>query len=199
MRSILRLGFGALFTVVASTPAGAQVLVTPGLAGAFGADTVEPPRLVYDISGGYWGAEPIGLDVGIAYAPDFFPPAELGTEPRLAGNLTTIAFNVVLGPGAGPQPRPGVRPYFSAGPVLFRLRAQESTGFFCSEDSTIGFGIGGGVYAFFTESLGLRFDLRYFRDPRREVKSSTACSDATVDRFSDLGFSRGTFGFVWRL
>jgi len=186
----------ALLLALVAAPARAQVLLAPSLGGAAGGDTAEPPVAVYAISIGYWGGEPFGVDVEVAHLPGFFRP-RAETVPHIVGSLTTVAFNIVLGTPTDDQVMPRVRPYVSGGPVLFRLWPDRASVSYCSNRATMGFGVGGGLLAGLSDHVGLRFDLRYFHDPRRSA-SRTVCGVTNLEQFSGVRFARGAVGIAWR-
>ncbi len=181
---------------VAPVQAHAQTLLVPSFGGTFGGDTVDPPRVAYAVSIGYWGSEPFGVDVEVAHLPQFFL-SRADLAQNVAGRLTTLAFNFVLGPSTRPGAVAGLRPYVSAGPVLYKFWPAGSGSVSCRDTATLGFGVGAGLLSSLSEHVGLRVDVRYFLNPQRG-SSQTSCGQTTIDRFSGFDFSRASAGFAWR-
>jgi hypothetical protein len=102
-----------------------------------------------------------GVEGDFSYVPGFF---ERDTEAELVTNsqLVTLMGNVVI---ATPLSWTGLslRPYFSGGAGLIRTRIQDLADIFTSERNFVGIDLGGGLIGFFTERVGVRWDVRYFR------------------------------------
>jgi opacity protein-like surface antigen len=104
------------------------------------------------------------------------------------GNVTTLTGNLRIGASAG-----AIRPYVVGGVGLIRSKVDDPGQFF-SKPSTSDFGmdLGGGVIGFFSDNVGLRGDLRYFRSFEK--------NDANAINL-DLGnfrFWRGTVGITFK-
>ena len=63
------------------------------------------------------------------------------------------------------------------------------------DSSDLGFNVGGGVTGFFTDKIGIRGDVRYFRQMREAEADEDDILDVTV---GDLRFWRGSVGVVFR-
>jgi hypothetical protein len=59
----------------------------------------------------------------------------------------------------------------------------------------MGFNLGGGVAGFFTDKVGVRGDLRYFRKLKA---GSSSANDLDVFDVDTLSFWRGTVGITFR-
>jgi opacity protein-like surface antigen len=152
-------------------------------------------KLDYGVSLAGMGAGVFGFEVDFGYSPNFF---ESGTASNNAfdftndSNVTTLTGNLIVGApigGHGGQ----VRPYAVGGVGLIRTNLQDAGQFFdVSSKNDFGLDIGGGVMGFFSQNVGIRGDLRYFR-------SFTGSSDsATGLGLSNFHFWRGTVGVSFK-
>jgi opacity protein-like surface antigen len=104
--------------------------------------------------------------------------------------------NVVVSPGGGM-----VRPYFAAGAGL--IRANLSAGDLFDDLSTneLGINLGGGVNVFFTDTIGLRGDVRYFRGLQQQDDDDPDEDDDFIDEdfgFEDFDYWRAVVGVVFK-
>jgi opacity protein-like surface antigen len=137
-----------------------------------------------------WNPSVVGFEFDFGWSPNFFEntigPAnfEFGDS-----NVTTFMGNLLI----SAPPGRGVRPYGSAGIGLIRSSVSGVGDFF--DDVTrndLGMNIGGGVNGQFTDNVGIRGDLRYFRSFENE-------SDNALDiGLSDFDFWRGSVGVTFR-
>jgi opacity protein-like surface antigen len=133
---------------------------------------------------GWMGAGILGLEMDFGYAPDFF---ETDDVTSLDGNVTSFMGNVIIGIPIGGQTGGGVRPYVSGGAGLLRSRLDDVEDLFDINENSFGVNAGAGLMVFFTDNVGLRGDMRYFR----------SLSDDDNDDDTDLDFNLGAFHF-WR-
>ncbi len=139
-------------------------------------------KLDYGASLTGMGAGPIGFELDFGYSPNFFESSTEATGFRFTSksNVTTLTGNLVVGGHTG-----AVRPYAVAGVGLLRTNVQDFAGLFSvNTKNDFGMDIGGGVMGFFSKSVGLRGDVRYFRGFR-----------GTTDNAAGLGLSAFKF---WR-
>lgn len=145
------------------------------------------------------GAGPIGAEGLLVYTPGFFQqdnppdrPSDLPPRP-LVVNSRALAFmgNVVL---ATPQKRSagGLRPFVSGGIGLLHASMTDLLDVFPVRTNLLGYNIGGGAIGFLSDSTGLRFDLRYYRNLKP--------SDESGEAFERIRLSYWTagVGFVFR-
>ena len=132
----------------------------------------------------WMGAGILGLEMDFGYAPDFF---ETDDVTSLDGNVTSFMGNVIIGIPIGGQTGGGVRPYVSGGAGLLRSRLDDVEDLFDINENSFGVNAGAGLMVFFTDNVGLRGDLRYFR----------SLSDDDDDDDNDLDLNFGAFHF-WR-
>ena len=145
----------------------------------------------------WMGAGIVGFEVDFGWAPNFFQPTE-GDDNFEYGdsNLTTLMGNVILGVPIGGQSGLGIRPYVAGGIGLMRSRADSPQDFLGELDrNDLGFNVGGGVTGFFTDRIGIRGDIRYFRQLRDAEPDENDVLDVTV---GSLHFWRGSVGVVFR-
>ena len=151
----------------------------------------------YGASLAWMGAGVIGFEVDFGWAPNFFRPSDRDEDLDYGdSNLTTLMANVILGIPIGGQSGLGIRPYVAGGLGIMSSHADGAQDFLGELDrNEWGYNIGGGVSGFFTDKIGLRGDIRYFRQLR----------DAEIDEedvldvgLGDLRFWRGSVGVVFR-
>src|SRR5688572_4803360 len=176
LRTVLSLS--VTLTVLAAAPVVHADTMISGHAGkAFGAD-LDGSRTTYGGALTFMGDRAFGFEIEGAYTPDFFGDADefLGTN-----NVSTLMANILLGGNFGQSGRV----YASFGGGVLKSRAEDIDEFF--DVSRNDFGVTGGVGAmgFFGNNLGVRGDVRYFRN----------IGDPEPDNEFDIDF--GNFGF-WR-
>lgn len=205
--SVRKLLLSAVFAgLVLATPsrASADWLFTPFLGANFGGnasfgefDDFEDEferRVDLGASIGWMGAGIVGFEVDFGWSPNFFENTvgpgdfEFGDS-----NVTTLMGNVLVGAPIGGQTGPGIRPYGSGG--LGLIRSNISGGDFFDDLNTndFGFNVGGGVQGFFTDNIGIRGDIRYFRS-----LSDNEPDDEFDLALSDFDFWRATVGLTIR-
>jgi opacity protein-like surface antigen len=79
-----------------------------------------------------------------------------------------------------------------------KTRVEDATQLFNVDNNSFGYDLGAGVMGFMTDHIGLRGDVRYFRD----FRNTSSSGDNNVD-FSNLAvgnfdFWRGTIGLAFR-
>jgi opacity protein-like surface antigen len=149
----------ALFLFAPAAPARADVVLTPYVGSLFGGDLPDG-KATYGATAQFMGGGIFGAEVGFNYTPTFVPETVSAPEVSQA----SLMGNLVVGIPIGDSDAVGhVRPYLTGGMGLFRATAKESDFFdrVTSNDWAVNFG--GGVMAFFSEHVGVRGDIRYFR------------------------------------
>jgi len=151
-------------------------------------------RGVFGASLAYMGAGAVGFEIDFGWAPNFFESTTgEGNFEFGDSNVTTLMANLTLGAPFGGQTGPGIRPYASGGLGLIKSRIGSADDFFNVSSTDWGFNLGGGIVAFFTDNVGLRGDLRYFRSLQ---------DDEPDDEFdvalADFRFWRGSVGLTFR-
>ena len=117
-------------------------------------------KQTYGASLEWMGGGTLGLGLDFGYSPNFFRDSDTGEFGD--GNVTTLMANVIIG-----APMGSVRPYASGGIGIIKQKVDDVGQFFDSIDNTdLGFDVGAGLMGFFTENIGIRGDVRYFRSMR---------------------------------
>ncbi len=155
-------GMLALLLLVPAAPARADVVLTPYVGSLFGGDldNATGNQMAFGGSAAFMGAGIFGVEVGFNYTPEFVQ--DTLTTPDIA--QASLMGNIIIGIPMGDADQGGqVRPYVTGGAGLFRTSARQTELFdrFSSNDFAVN--VGGGVMAFFSEHVGVRGDLRYFR------------------------------------
>ena len=197
---------------IAATPskASADWLLTPFIGANFGGaadvndavagkslDNKFEHKLDYGASLAWMGAGIIGWELDFGYSPNFF---ETGTASDNAflftndSNVTTLTGNVIVGAPIGGTHGKSIRPYAVGGVGLIRTNVQDAGAFFNKvHTNDFGFDLGAGVGGFFTENVGLRGDVRYFRSLQDNNPGS-----GTDIGLSNFHFWRGTVGVTFK-
>jgi len=196
-----------VFMMSALVPARASAdwLFTPFIGGNFGGaatfsddlgdfeDEFER-RVNFGASLAWMGGGIAGFELDFGYSPNFFQNTTGGGDFEYGdNNVTTLMANIILGAPGGGQSGRGVRPYASGGLGIIKSRIGDADDLFDVDSTNWGLNVGAGVAGFFTDKVGLRGDVRYFRslqdkEPDNELDVS----------LSDFRFWRGTVGLVFR-
>jgi outer membrane protein W len=138
------------------------------------------------------GAGPFGFEADFGYSPNFFETSvsASGFEFTNKSNVTTLMGNLVIGSNKG-----GVRPYAVAGVGLLRTNVQDAAELFSvNTKNDFGLDVGGGVMGFFSNNVGLRGDVRYFRG----FRGTSDSDNLTGLALSDFHFWRGSVGVSFK-
>ena len=158
----LRVAIAALSVFILfapAAPARADVVLTPFVGSLFGGDLPDG-KPSYGASATFMGGGIFGAEVGFNYTPEFVPAtisAPKASQASLMGNL-------IVGIPIGDADQGGqIRPYVTGGAGLFRATAKEDDYFDRITSNDFALNFGGGVMAFFSQHVGVRGDIRYFR------------------------------------
>lgn len=180
-----------------ATPVSADILLTPFIGVSFNpnatfnnvGDFTEnlKEKVTFGATATWVGGGVVGFEIDFGSTPNFF---EIEAGPNDFdfgdGNITTLMTNLVLiGTSSGQR----VRPYASGGVGLLRTNVDAGDLFESVNSNDFGANVGAGIYGFFSDSVGIRGDIRYFRGLQQ--------SDEDLD-FSDLDFWRASFGVTVR-
>lgn len=206
LRRFMIAGLVILGGAAAPAPAAADWLFTPFIGTSFGGsadfddglpggDEFER-QFTYGASLGWMGAGILGFEFDFGYAPNYFESlAGLDDEFTFAddSNVTTLMANVKLGVPIGGQTGGGIRPYAVAGLGLIRTHAESVENFFETDSNDWGINVGAGVIGFFSDNIGIRGDVRYFR-------SFVGGDDDEFPDFelADFDFWRASVGVTFR-
>lgn len=143
----------------------------------FGNEQAEGHR-TFGISAGGMGGGVIGGEVDFGYSPDFFGES-------VDNHALTAMASLIVGVPIGGTRGAGLRPYVTGGLGLIR------TSFGDSSKNQLGFDAGAGVMGFFSNHVGLRGDVRYFRNFKEfDLRE--------FDIFGTFDFWRASIGIVLR-
>ena len=186
---------------VAPSTASAEWILTPFIGASFNrsADVSDADRDDFDelIDGSkmtyggtltWLGAGVLGFEVDFGYSPEFFEGDDDDVDFIDSSNYSSLMANVVLS-----TPQGAFRPYGTAGVGLINTSIDDADDILELDRNGLGFNLGGGVMGFFTDNVGVRGDLRYFR------QMSESDDDDEVDfDLNALSFWRGTVGLSFR-
>lgn len=165
-------------------PASAQVFLSPIIGYNFGGDSGCPSatnckdkNLNVGIAFGNYG-NLFGLEEEFAYAKDFF-----GDSPTTESSVVTLMTNLLLSPDVG-----RIKPYALVGFGLIKSNVEfGALGSLTSSDlNTIAWDLGGGVTAQFTDRLGVRGDVRFFKSMKDKKIFGVQTQGSKLD-FARLG------------
>jgi hypothetical protein len=166
---------GAAVAIVPAS-AHAETYFNPWAGLFFGNDkpTVQGPDKSLTSFGGDIGdtGSKVGGELSFGYTPSFFGK----------GGVDNYVLDLMGGATGGPQfgrSNYSVRPYGAGGVGLLRTSIGDTS------KNNFGFNAGGGVFIYFSENIGVRVDLRYFRTINGED-------------LGDFHFTRAQFGLLIR-
>jgi hypothetical protein len=189
MRRIVRslLFVGAALLVPAA--AHADGFVSPWVAGNFGAGLDDGGRGSFGFNAGYMGNGVIGGEFDFGYSPRFFgDQAVFGSN-----NVLSAMGNVIVGVPIGGTYGAGARPSVTAGLGLIRT---DIDGIFDNDaiaNNDFGFNVGAGLMGFFNDHVGLKGDVRYFRN----INDNNDVSGFDLD-LGGFHYWRAAIGVVFR-
>lgn len=146
-----------------------------------------------------WNPHVVGFEVDFGWSPNFFEDTAGDRNFDFGdSNVTTLMTNLLL---SAPPMGAGIKPYLSTG--LGLIRANVSGGALFDDLSTndLGVNIGGGLNGQFTENVGIRGDVRYFRGLEQRGDDDPIEDDDLLDEdfgFENFSFWRGTIGLTFR-
>jgi opacity protein-like surface antigen len=207
MKSLLSNGARAALVIVflgaTAAPARADWLLTPYIGVTFGGnadfgdvgdfeDNFER-KVTFGGTATWMGAGIIGVEVDLGSTPNFFENTSGDFDFDFGdSNVTTLMGNLVIGAPIGGTSGPGVRPYASGGIGLLRSNISSLGIFDDLSKNDLGVNVGAGAHVFFTDNVGIRGDIRYFRSLQNE-------DDELLDLgLADFDFWRGTVGVTFR-
>ena len=129
-----------------------------------------------------WATAPVGFELDFGYSPNFFETSTTSSGIRFTSdsNVTTLMGNLVIA---------GAR---RIGAAICRRRSRTHPdqrsglrrGVLGHSKNDFGMDIGGGVMGFFSDNVGLRGDVRYFRGFRGTA--TRQCRGDRAERFQVL-------------
>lgn len=205
-KALITLGLAAATLALTPSRASADWYLTPYIGGVFGGnadfgdfdddfDDEFERRVNFGAALGWMSNGIIGLEADFSWTPNFFEnTAGPGDFDFGDSNVTTLMGNVVIGVPFGGQRGPGIRPYASGGVGLIRSRVDSGGNFFEDLDrNDLGVNVGAGLHGFFSDNIGIRGDVRYFRSLEDDEP------DSEFDLgLADFDFWRATVGVTFR-
>lgn len=130
----------------------------------------------------------LGVEADVGYVPGFFQRGDRGLVS--GSHLFNITGSVVLTLPVSVT-RESLRPYLVAGGGMLRAEAPDTLSLLTIRRTMPALTLGGGAVGFLTNSVGVRFDLRYLR-------SMGAGNDLIVGEGPRVRYWRGSVGLVLR-
>ena len=174
-----------LFFLIPAAPARADVVLTPYVGSLFGGDLPDG-KPAYGATAAFMGGGIFGAEIGFNYTPKFVPGTAIHDDVAQASLMGNLIVGIPI--GASDQGGGHVRPYITGGAGLFRQTAKQSDFFDRINSNDFAVNFGGGIMAFFTEHVGIRGDIRYFR---------TLTDSNDGGGFNDVDFGLGELNF-WK-
>ena len=210
----LRTAMVLLFVTALARPASADWLFTPYLGINFGGaansvdintlDEAFEQRANFGGSLAAMGGGIFGFEVDFNYTPNFFQLTE-GDEDfeffDVNSSMTTLMGSLIVGVPVGGQSGVGVRPYVTAGAGLMRANISFEDIFDDLSTNELGINFGGGLHIFFTDNIGFRGDVRYFRALEQGDDDDPLEDDDFADEdfgLEDFDYWRATVGVTFR-
>jgi len=180
------LSLAAVLFALALLPreARADVFIAPSVTWAFNSDYLVQSRQGWGVTFGATGAF-VGFELDWTRTDDFFA-SEDQVQPASAeeNRVQTLMFNLLV-----TIPTGRAKPYVAAGAGVIQSRLTSDLALLGFDDNGIGFNVGGGIMGYFTDNVGVRADLRYFRTVTDLFKDNPLDVD-----FGGLSFWRGSLG-----
>ena len=167
----------AALSLAGSASVQAETLLT-GFGGVAFAGATDRSRGTYGGSIGFLGHGPFGFEAEFATTPDFFGSSSDSGAFTENDVVTLMGSFLLATPG-------NLRFYGAVGGGLMKTRLADPGRFFSLDSNDFGINVGGGLVGFFGAHVGLRADIRYFRD----------LQDADPDGEFDLDFGNVDY---WR-
>jgi len=170
-------------TLNMATPreSGADGFISPLIGYNFGGDSscpaitgCEDKRIAWGVAFGAMN-DVLGIEEEVAYTKNFF-----GEAPGLSSSVLTVMTNVMIVPALGP-----IRPYVLAGVGLIKTNVELSpSSLLTTSNNSFGWDAGGGLMVLFSDHVGVRGDVRYFRAFQDQTLLGISLGD------TKLGFGR---------
>lgn len=169
-----------LFVSILASTVQAEVILTPFAGKAWGG-TLDSSRTTYGGSIGFLGGGVFGFEGEFAYVKDFYSALQI-QDAVSSNRVQSLSGNLMVA-----IPASSVRLYGSGGLSLLRPALVSRTGFVVVDEDKIGFNVGGGLLLFFSQHVGLRGDLRYFRTFGDVQSGNQAVTLGTLDYWRGIG------------
>ena len=186
-RSIPLIAIAMVAACLWPTSAHADGFISPGIGGTFGTPSASGGRPSFVLDAGWLSRAPIGMDVDATFAPNFF-----GNQGG-SNNVTTVTANIIVASTEGDRYRrfrrfrSTARPYITFGLGLMHENVTNPS----ASAADLGADIGVGIMVIPRHQIGLRADIRYFRN-------FVSQSNGTNIDFGAFHFWRASLGVVFR-
>ena len=194
MRRVLKFVIVAATVAVVYAPAKAHAdgYVSPFIGVNFANNSGEG-RANFGVDAGGMGAGVIGGELELGYAPSFF-----GNQGTFGSNyVMDLMGNLIVGIPVGGTHGAGLRPYGTIGLGLLRSQVNGGVnGLLPVTNNDVGLDAGVGVMGFLSDHVGLRGDVRYFRN-FNDNSTINVPNGVNID-FGSFHFWRASFGVVLR-
>lgn len=199
-----RLLFGCVVLALVLVPSSARAewQIKPFAGLTFGGDTTfvdwdqaAGSRKTVIGASALWEGNVLGLEADLGHTPDFFT-GDGGRDDLdliLSSRVTTLTGNVVV---AVPRQiaRYTLRPYFVIGAGLMQVAFDDALAALPVSKSLPTLDVGGGATGMLTDSIGLNWDVRYFRS----LKPGVGTLAESLGQPPRLSFWRATMGLTIR-
>ena len=186
---ILIVLLAALVLLGPAAPAKADVILTPYVGSLFGGDLPDG-KPAYGATAAFMGAGILGAEVGFNWTPKFVPGTAFHDDVAQA----SLMGNVIIGIPIRNSDQPGhIRPYVTGGAGLFRATSKQGDFLDRINSNDFAVNFGGGVMAFFSEHVGVRADVRYFR-----TLTDDNAGDGVDFSLGDLNFWKWDIGAAFK-
>ena len=137
-----------------------------------------------------WNPNVVGFEVDFGWSPNFFEDTAGDRNFEFGdSNVTTFMTNLLI----SAPPGTGLRPYVSSGLGLIRAQIESDGLFNDLSTNDLGVNIGAGINGQFSDNVGIRGDLRYFRS----LQDNEPDNDLDLS-LGNFDFWRGTVGLTFR-
>ena len=188
----------ALALALAPATARADWLFTPNIGSVFGGDV--DANFTYGASLAWMPEGIFGAEVDFQFTPDLlgfgdaFPNLDLDT---FGNSARSIMGNVIVGIPFGGTSGLGFRPYVVGGLGYMSLSMSselEDLDLFEDDTKALAIDVGAGATGFFTDNVGVRGDVRWYRG----FLDDDNIISPRLDEFQNLDFWRATAGVTFR-
>ena len=174
----------SLAALAAAPAVHADTILSPHAGAVFGGD-LNDTRGTYGGNLTFLGDGAFGFEIEGAYTPDFF-----GDNPAFTdNNVSSLMANILLGSGFGDRGKV----YAALGGGLLKTRVGTVDEFFDVDNTDFGVSAGVGAIGYVSDHVGLRGDVRYFRN----LGDDEPDNEFDIN-FGDFSFWRATAGVAFR-
>jgi hypothetical protein len=173
-------------TLAAAPTVHSDTMLSAHAGAALGGDLDSSPA-TYGGALTFIGDGAFGFEIEGAYTPDFFAGEDQGIVFD-EDNVTSLMANILLGTGGERG-----KVFLTVGAGILKTRARDLDEFFDVDNTDFAASAGIGGIGFFADNLGVRGDVRYYRnlgDPEPD-------NEFDID-FGEFSFWRATGGLVLR-